>query len=277
MTVYVRLLGAICFLLPLFWVNFSGATTDDIGSAKCIFKRPFIFGASISAGYKNPRDALKGGSQWTKKKTKHFGSHHSPTTRLAKKYFKSPVITNISEISGVMPYERRAYDQFTEALKDVHLSKKISQASVLASIDGFYWSAVHGHCNRAINGVEDIIRYGASTETPMILGTVPEDDPSEVSFLVRLVWSPPQPQCLTAINHALISLCTTDNHCYLMDFHKLINDLRNSEKGIQFEGTKNRASDFRSDGLHLSSKGTRYVMKLIEQSVVENPLGCASL
>ena len=291
-----------------------GETAGESTAYQCALEKPFIMGASISAGYgTEERDrvrdsvvtaALEGLSESPPIVNKsdsgfiplfikairsffpgnRLGKNRAPTVRLAENYFDPPDITNIAEILTVLPggYGSYAYRQFDNALSDTTeggLAEKLKGSTLLVSLDGFYWPAIResGACPDVVAGVKRIITYGHTNRKPLLLGNVPDEEEASVDAeLVETGWAPPGAACLTAINNELKASCTLGNKCYLIDVHGMVEQLKNTGAGISFEGATHRVRDFRFDGVHLSAKGLRYFMREIDSALKAHPPDCAS-
>ena len=259
---------------------------------KCAFKKPFIMGASISAGYGGYGELAKIITRYiiSDQPQKYYGDNKSPVVRISEKYFDFPNITNISEIVTstkieAMPYRSFAHRQFDAALLDSKLRASMEDSTLLASLDGFYWPAAFSAnnpdlCEEAISGLQRIIDYGITYNKPIVLGNIPQHDPKKIDYLLKWLNSGlplhPQRPCLKAINTALATYCTTANQCYLVDLHAAVEKMNNDEV-IEFEGSLNDIrDDFTLDGLHPSDKGIRYLMYQIEESMKDNLPHCAN-
>jgi hypothetical protein len=272
----------------------------------CLFAKPLIFGASISAGYSGVSDAT---AAFIHLKTSpllgtdphYFGANPDPVTRLAKKYNKDAQITNISEIINQMQYGSVGVDQFfgyiSESPENLNNAKS---SSVLASIDGLYWPAIYGDdCSwteYAIHKTREIIQFAKKNQIPMLLGSVPDEDPSKVSMILTGSggWVQPKQQCVKMTNDFLHRECRVEDQCYILDMHAIVENLKGSNGphdhlGIWFQGENYDYNQFRSDGVHLWNQpkrirkgvqapsipdGMKYVMTYIEKSVAWNLNSC---
>ena len=94
----------------------------------CLFAKPLIFGASISAGYSGVGDATA--ALLNLKKSSLFGSdpHYfaanpDPVSRLAKSYNENSQVTNISEIINQMQHGSVGADQFLAYISERLIKK----------------------------------------------------------------------------------------------------------------------------------------------------------
>ena len=142
----------------------------------------------------------------------------------------------------------------------------------------FNWASIRAgvECANAATGVESIVNFGKAQNKPIILGNTPKDKASDVDDVLEgptVGWSPPDETCLNTINAALTTHCTLANNCYLIDLYQVIESLKGD--GIEFEEATNKMSDFRLDGVHLTERGVRYNMKLIDDAMKEKLPECA--
>ena len=323
-------------------------------SVKCVFERPFIMGASISAGFSDNTEyigGLKGqklanaakmlakidlgtdadsvmsvtsefirASRYAAKGISYHGSdksYDSPTTQAAIRTNLSPHISNISEIIGDLPHKQRAYRQLKAVLnldsgiaqrvaagldltdseafdlrRHKKYFKKLKNATVLASIDGFYWPSTEQDCENQIPellaGIDFIIDTGKQENKPVILGTVPAYKENMMhSSVIHLIQKYagginfPKPACYTKINAHMKTNCTVENGCYLLDVHQLVETYKQGNT-LNFENVKitfnisedgNYADDVHPvrslEGMHLSPIGSRYIATLIENLFIE--------
>ncbi len=244
--------------------------------------------------------------------------YDSPTTQVARRTSVDPQITNIAEMIGDLPRQQRAYRQLEAVLnlnptitqkveENVALTeaeafalrrqkkylKRLENATVLASIDGFYWPSTETDCSdqmtELLDGIDLIIDTGKKLNIPVMLGTIPGYDASMMHSTVLDLINRyaggikfPQTACYTRINDYKKQNCTMENGCYLLDIHQLVDTYkdRNTDgtvKTLNFNDVKVTFNipqngsipadvyPVRSrDGLHLSPTGSRYVGKLVE-------------
>ena len=321
---------------------------------KCVFERPFIMGASISAGFSddtryvgifkdntltnlarrfnidfgaNANLAMRvaseyiRGSRYAAKGISYYGSnsnYDSPTTQVATRTNLMPHISNISEIIVYLPHKQNASKQLEAILNldphivhkvamDMNLTdseafdlrrqrkylKRLQNATVLASVDGFYWPSTEQNCENQIqeqlDGIDLIINTGKELNKPVILGTVPAYTESMMHSSIIGVMGQyigeinfPQKTCYTRINAYMRKNCTIENGCYLLDIYQLMETAKQDDDTIDFENVKitfnlsedgNYANDvypIRSfEGMHLSPVGSRYMGTLIENLFIE--------
>lgn len=310
------LVAALFFLSP-------ELMAEEDSSIACVFKRPFIFGASISAGYTDFSSAAEGGLRMIVNRATGLEfpltreNSQDPVTTLVEKYrwfntdsFSSWLkgegnlpssigATNISELVNTMPFESQGHRQlisFINKEAPEHLQEKFDRTTLLVGLDAFYWPTIYsnwhfGHCSSVLNGVEMIQFYSKTNKIPLILGTVPVEDPnlvyrmfqgkSAVMFDRELpfdwpidIWDAPNELCVNQLNSLIRQSCDNNEQCYLVDFAEVVRQLNST--GISFEGSLNKTYDFRFDGIHLSSKGNRYVQSLIEDELKKRKPLCAS-
>lgn len=221
----------------------------------CMLTRPFVFGASISAGYSGFSDGIAGmmtgGS--------YHGTNSDPTTLLAKSVVKNAEVTNIAEIINTLPGNATGFIQIKRAMKDPDLREKIKKTTLLSSIDGFYWPMVFGWCDDAEKGARYLIDLAAKLGKPIVLGTVPKEDPNKVDPSFRAFWSPPQPACSRRLNKYLKDNCHLEKGCYLVDMERYVAQLNST--GIMYHGKRVYYNDIRADGVHLSKLGLQWAQE----------------
>lgn len=307
MRMRATLLFSFLISVPIFAAS-SPDFDPDSQKAKltCLLARPFIFGASISGGYSGISDGTAAfaklkASQLFGTDLHYFGGNPDPVTRLARKYNKNPEITNIAEIINQMPHSSIGPDQFLAYISASPENLRNAQASsVLASIDGLYWPTIYGDdcywTESAIQGTREVIQFAKNNRIPMLLGSVPNEDPNKVSTLLTASgsWSPPKPQCVKMVNDFLRQECKPEDQCYILDMHRIVENLKGSlgphdRTGIWYQGTDYGYNDLRNDGVHLYNSptgsvrngtyngvpnGIRYVMTYIEKSVAWSLPSC---
>lgn len=262
----------------------SSALFSPSGSASgpsyaCAFTKPVVFGASISAGFEEIGDGARGALA-SVTGFKYYGKNTDPTTGLARRFHGNPSVLNISEIVNTMPNNAYGYEQIKDYLGknkgNPERLSRLTEASLLSTIDGFYWPAGDGNCLAAVRGAADIIQFAKRHNQALILATVPEEDPSKVNIILRNGgWYPPVEECVEMINSFMKRSCHAEDQCYLIDIHDVVKRLNST--GIEFEGQIATANNnaFRFDGVHLTRMGVRYIMSLIEKAMIEHPPFCA--
>lgn len=183
---------AIAIVTSFFTVLVHAQDTAEKEKLSCLFERPFIFGASISAGYGTLSDGVNAiatlkANEYISSSfaAKPLGSNPDPVTRLARTYHPNPQITNISEIINIMEHSSIGADQFISYANDSAKEPNLAKSSVIVSVDGLYWPTIYGDdCSTtdyAIQGTRAVIRYAHNRGIPLLLGNVPFEDPSKVS------------------------------------------------------------------------------------------------
>lgn len=307
----MRIQATLMFSLVISVTTFAAGTPDfDPASQEtklaCLFTKPLIFGASISAGYSGIGDAT---AAFAKLKTSsflgtdphHFGANPGPITRLAEKYNKNAQVTNIAEIINTMKHGSIGADQFLAYIAESPENFKNAQSSsVLASIDGLYWPTIYGDdCSwteYAVQKTQEVIQFAKDNQIPILLGSIPDEDPSKVSTILTTSggWAPPKRQCVKMVNDFLRRNCRLEDQCYILDMHRIIENLKGSNgprdhSGIWYKGKDYAYNDFRKDGVHLYNdptglarvgtldnipNGMKYAMTYIEKSIAWNLNSC---
>lgn len=270
------------------------------------YVKPLIFGASISAGYRDISDGIAAKAKLTFGEKfggdyLYFGTNHGPITRLANEYNPKAEITNISEMINQMPFSSIGPDQFKAYISKPKGLKNARSSSVLASIDGLYWATIYGPgCGAteyALEGMSEVIQFGRKHNIPVIVGNVPQEDPSKVLLLLKgggpipANWNEPQFECLEMVDQFLKQECKLENQCYIVDFRRVVKNIEGNlgphdREGIAFEGKNYLYNDFRQDGVHLWNSppfntggsdipnGMRYLMTYIKKSIAWNLPEC---
>ena len=271
------------FSLILLVVCFGAqALADPSDRYSCIFEKPLIFGASISAGFgvsEDPRFTRAPEELRNHPLEGHFyGPRLSPETVLANDLLGAPNIINISELNHTLPLRGHGDRQFFSFVNNSQNHETVASVTVFSSMDAFYWPAgdANGSCLGVVENLGRMLEFSQNRSVPIILATVPDEDPSLVNFLLTRTgaWYPPNRTCLTEINGALKSRCSPESGCYLVDLHQVVADLNNPEAGVEFRGETYFYSDFRFDGVHLNDIGTEYIVSLIEEALSEGPNLC---
>jgi hypothetical protein len=274
------------FLLIIFFFSMN-APAQESSHYACLLERPLIFGASISAGYAGLLDAVP----FTNPRFP-MGSGASPSTRLAHQFFSKPEIINISEIVNTLPFRADGSRQLFHFWQT--RPEDFASRTAIISLDAFYWPAGYAGasaCPEIVDSVERVTRLAEEAQIPLILGTIPSEDPARVSPLLSEsgAWFPPGPVCLNEINRALQVHCGESSSCYLIDINEVVADLNDPKRGIEYRGERYFShlasehsqrspgadfSDFRFDGVHLNELGTQYMVELIESSLANGPSRC---
>lgn len=260
---YAKTLLAILVFLG----SINGYSQSSSDSFACVFERPLIFGASISAGYKDIFDNTEAIFEMTKAKFQgipfsYVGSNPGPVTRLSEHYFNNPVITNRAEIVNTMEHSGRAGDQFVAYQNQMLIEGREEESTLIASLDGLYWSTIHtdaencGGTHYGINGMRRLIQYAYQSHRPILLGSVPDEDPEKVLSGITAGWAPPKKKCLKIANDFLNRECLREKKCYVVDIHKMVQDLKgeineDDEEGIWYLNNLYSYHEVRADGVHL--------------------------
>lgn len=142
--------------------------------------------------------------------------------------------------------------------------------------------------------IPELISTAFLDKKVLILGTVPKEKEEFVNinqfFTFNLfgetlikeeVVSFPEDnyKCVNTINNLLKRECTPEKACYLVDLHRMVDDL---QRGVSLDIRGNPAyqtgnlgysySDYRGiDGVHLTHKGAEMISNVIEDLLTENP------
>lgn len=243
----------------------------DAEAMSCLLKRPFLFGASITAGYGGLKDGAKARIA-TSFDGKYFGSNIDPITRLANKYVKNAEITNISEMINVMKFHAFGYLQLQDAIQKPELLKKMAESSVLASVDSFYWPMAFARCETSFANLDWLMGLARHWKKPLILATVPIEKANTIDWIVRQGWTAPDVECTTRFNKYLLENCLPHNDCYVADIAATVVQLNST--GIPFKGKLNKVNDFRFDGVHLTLDGNEWIQGLVSDALAQGNYRC---
>ena len=267
-------MGAKHFLI-LILLGASAAHADDTTAAyACAFKNPVLFGASNTAGYASIWDGLKG-----RKAGQHGENYRAsslyPMEETQQNLFGEVHSTNIAEVAaGASPHNGFGSEQLAAYRATIAGQERVDHASAVMSLDAFYWQTAEGKCNDALNSADSIISEMKAKHKPLVLATVPDEDPRLVSTVLKLAgWVKPDPACVTQLNAKLKAQCHSQDQCYLLDLHDMVAKLNGP--GVWFENHLNRSANIRFDGIHLSERGKRFISQLIGQKMKERPPDCA--
>ena len=167
---------------------------------------------------------------------------------------------------------------------------EIQSASAIFGLDAFYWDAAWNKCPvdgssvAAPPAILKLITVAAALKKPLILGTVPLEDPAKSSLhqllstldksdanQQKLDLAVPQPDCTAKINETIRTNCLTENNCFILDFFSLVQELnskgelkvklpsKDGNGGVLAKEVTLSASELRPDGIHLSPHGARAV------------------
>lgn len=298
-------------LAPLFAITtvFTQAEARPLTEAEksCVFKKPVVVGASISAET----------AQWLSLSLpvvgvfpspipNGFGPYYLLTSSLAAsrgvfllpRFGGSPIkallrdyahtgVFNTGEVDYSKMFTRDNGDlgsaQIQELLGGAHKSV-FANASVIFAIDAFYWDAIYNNCGLGNGeGVEATIKTltseAAVKNIKLFLGKVPYEDPKTVLIdSARLgfpgLWYQPTPECVKSINTTIDSFCRTDQGCYKVDLNDMAQRLIDGEKLSLKDGSTHDLYSMRPDGVHVSIYGTTYVKEQMIQALEKSPPKC---
>ena len=231
----------------------------------CLFQKPLILGASVSAGLNlsDPSSLLSLMSALDANNPPAIGSNHGPMSLMAADL--SDVVNKSEMFASRMPGAGMIYRQL-----DLLEEEDLDGVSVLASIDGFYWpTADEENCEDAVEGAKKVFDFAIDRGVDLVLATVPEDVEEDVEpSLVRFgVWNAPKKECVEKVNAFLRAECkeTEDYACYLVDVHKALGEWK--ANGATVNGLQKTYRELRPDGVHLSPEGVQVVKQLVEEVI----------
>jgi len=281
-------------LMPLLFLIASVASAAEMSPADkvCLLRNPVMLGASITA--ETPR-TIPGYSQFVSAllvgKLRFGGADFgvSPSRLLYTKYANHTddeyaALKNLAarDTSTDADY---GHSQIARLLNEDRAS--FHAASVVVGLDVFYWDAADGHCSydNTQPGTEQVIDtlidQAREQGTKLILGNVPEEDPSQVlinglGFNGYVFWYPQDMSCVRSINAELKNKCTLENGCYIVDFKKMVDTLDYQHGRLALrDGSSIDIYETRPDGVHLSNKGSQYVYEQILDGLEAQPFQCA--
>lgn len=195
----------------------------------CAFLNPIYFGASISAGYGGIPDgiaarlaSLAGGG--------FHGSNYNPIMQLQVSYLKTNQSIDLSEMTGRTYNAGDGAKQMQKFLSTKRGQSQFQNASMIGSVDGFYWAAAEKNCAKTVKQIDQLTDLAKKEGRVLVLGNVPIEDPNTVDFILRKAgWTPPRKECVAKFNAELKVKCKAEDQCYLLDLKKMVSDL-NREK-----------------------------------------------
>jgi hypothetical protein len=160
------------------------------------------------------------------------------------------------------------------------------ESSIIYGIDLFYWDSIWNICGHG--GERKIKETGQRVDVEyqirrltqaakkdgktLILGTVPHDLEEKVLLKPEKTgWDAPDHDCVNSINQQIKESCKSDNSCYIVDLHSMVDDLYKGEKLALNNGESYSLYELRPDGVHLSKAGSQYVAEEIQRQIEENP------
>lgn len=159
----------------------------ELANTLCLFSKPLIIGASVSAGYGT--------------------STGGPAAILSRELNPSTEIKNIAFNGASSGY-------FTGAPKE--------KPSVVMGFDMFFWDTVLSHCEGDYEkGTRVFFKRFERMKVPMIIGKIPTTAAFPIG--VRLAAGRP---CTAKINRLIDELCTIEKNCIIYDPATCLNSMR---------------------------------------------------
>jgi hypothetical protein len=277
------------FVLALLLMSQSYARPLSSAERACVFAHPLTFGASISA--ETPL-ALPGYHAAISARALARGIFYlpdfgvSPTRVLLASYAHKWPFQMGPNFSRMFARDNAALgsSQVQAMLGGEHQSE-FNAASVILSMDAFYWDAISNTCGYDVGpgveySVENLINASHAQGKFLILGNVPHEDPATVlidseTLGIPGLWYNPDPTCVTSINNTLQRLCTLENGCYLIDIDKMVATLDGGGT-LALHGKQYSLYWIRPDGVHLSMYGADYLYQHIVEALEANPPKCTA-
>jgi hypothetical protein len=156
------------------------SSLEDTSQALCLFARPLVLGASVSAG---------------------FGVERGPATRLSQLMNPGAQIRN------------RAVSGATSVQSTRGLQIPRPAPSIVLGLDLFFWDAVRNSCGEEfISNAARLFEQFRSEGIPMVVGKIP----TRVSFPQGISLAANLP-CTRVINRLIDTHCTRENNCLAYD------------------------------------------------------------
>ena len=154
-------------------------SNDEIANTLCLFSKPLIVGASVSAGYGT--------------------STGGPAAILSRRLNPSAEVRNLA-FNGATS---SAFASATPA----------KMPSVIMGFDMFFWDTAFNRCGGEYEAeTRSFFERFQSRGVPMVIGKIPTNAPFPIG--VRLAGTRP---CTARINRLLDELCKIENNCLLYD------------------------------------------------------------
>lgn len=251
------------------YYKFQSPYLDD--RFQCVFKNAIHLGASITHETMRNSGPAALAPYFLAKSGATFGE--SPAKLLTKYYSRGNIAANLSATYGY-PVGFQQIDTILRKQPGL-----LDDASAVIGIDLFYWDAAWEYCDHTIPRINALIQNLRHRKIPLILGTVPLENPELVTWnylgsLREYIWTPPEANCVRKINSLLQSNCKADRGCFLLDLHGIIENL-NSTGSLQMRnGRKFSLTQVRPDGVHVSSYGSEFLVQEIIKSLQQSPHLC---
>ncbi len=126
---------------------------------------------------------------------------------------------------------------------------------------------------------------------PVVLGTVPEEDPDLIPirnmiFRGNPAWAPQNLECVRQVNEVIRYTCGQYRNCHILDLHGMVEHIKDPDNRVSTSGkfvdkdTKVEGeelysySELRPDGVHLSEVGSEIAARLLHDSLLESSPTC---
>jgi hypothetical protein len=241
------------------------------GRFQCVFKKSVNLGASITHETMLRKSPALMAPYFLARTGVGFGE--SPAKLLTKYYARGKVIANLSAPFGY-PVGFQQIDTLLRQRPDV-----LDQASVVVGIDLFYWDAAWEYCKFTEARIPALIQNLRARNIPLILGTVPEENPELVTWnswgsYREYIWTPPAAHCLESINRQLHRYCRVQEGCFLLDLHGIIKKINAQGSLTMADGKVYALPQIRPDGVHVSTLGSLFLAREILRSLAQRPDLC---
>ncbi len=173
------LLSALSFAEECLPEGLPTTSNDELANTLCLFSKPLVIGASVSAGYGT--------------------SSGGPAAILSRRLNPDADVRNLA-------FNGATSSSFTEAIPS-------TMPSVIMGFDMFFWDTAFNRCGGEYEEqTRSFFQRFQSRGIPMVIGKIPTNAPFPLG--VRIAGSRP---CTARINRLLDELCTIENNCLLYD------------------------------------------------------------
>lgn len=253
------------------------------------FEKTLIFGHSISS------ELFTYWMPWS------YGE--GPGTVLSRDYANKPPLRNIAEgfainhiadmetglekmhrwVKGIDYVSEDEIYSRRENRSIKNMNKWFDESTAIVGVDALYFLDRYNFCSKGwpIKEILDaFIEKTYRANKTLILGSVPKEDPTKLTWLARQSWIiPPQNEhCRQFVNTALRDTCTADRNCFIVDLEFIVHTLNTEGSWTLKDGTvlhtkKHRHlhefNEIRPDGVNLSPRGTQIIVEDILRQLKE--------
>jgi hypothetical protein len=225
---------------------------NSIAQPLCLFSRPLIVGASVSAG--------------------HLANPGGAPAMISKSLNPGAEVTSIAHV------DKTSIQSLTMGKNNVPYNKIPETPSVVIGIDLFFWDARNEECGTEfVKHTEDFFSFYQDKKVPMIIGRLPQGL-SQPAGYAALNGS----DCAKTINLLLEKLCLPEKNCSLYNpadcFTKLKREAAEKfgtgQESLRRDYLKKKYSEFFVDDKHPSEAGNKYCADAYIESKSYQELNC---